>query len=450
MKEKDQHSQGGSQPTSSKSASQSPSVEVSESTPILDASARFAEEIEGPKQAQEISAESSNRSDSGTAPLKDDDILISPSSPHLFIPSPVSASRDYSLILDGPRAVSPVIIQAPTGPQTIHKVAGVGGAPKGEKKTPNTYKRMDQLNWFSWDELEANGTLLSDKQNRFLRVANTKRTQYQDGFDKGNYFENIYPLIVSNYTKSEKIVYCGNILNGKKVPCHQWAFCSKCAYVTGMESSLMYAPAFSETNFFHLTCSFNGHHSLGSTNYPVMQDYWEANEAAVRHLLKSGWIDGACVVHELALHSFVPVRVVPHSHVVITADRISPELKPALVDFLTNQPGIEMPPSIDVRLIDHQRGLDRVLKYQTEAIDIKQAYDTAWHNQVDTDRKGAIELNQQLKEFLESYGASIYGFPRVIRMGNLRPGTKSYIGKLQKELRKASKRKRAKAKKQRS
>jgi len=384
---------------------------------------------EGVEETHDHNAPREKASSRGSL-LKENEIPIHPISSHLSTIS-VPASRSYSLVLDASHGPLPISAK---DWQAIKKASSVSAQPQAKAKTTSKqYKRIDQIKWTSPEEIVAHASLLSAKDQHILSVLERKRLEFPEGFDKGNYFENTYPVLASGFLKAEKFVHCMNYMGRNKVPCSQWALCSKCAYTRGLKSSLAYGSSFGKASFYHLTCSFDGKLPFGATNSVVVQDYWNAITKAIKKLFNDGWIDGACVVHELALHSFLPVRVLPHSHVVLTADEITEGFEEELQELLTD-PSLDLLPSISIRKIENKYDLGRVLIYQTEAIDLKEPYDSAWDKHVLEDRKMAIELNLQMKEFLDAFGAALNNFTRVVHFGNLRSTHGTYIGIKRKDL----------------
>ncbi len=260
--------------------------------------------------------------------------------------------------------------------------------------------------------------LFDDKQQRLIRSAGEKQDSYGDGFDKGNYFENVYPIVASGFSNAEQIVYCGAIHNGRSRPCRQWHLCSRCAYYKGTQALAHYESAFTKATFSHLTCSFDGDLELNSTNSDMMRIYWNAIESAIHRACKEGLIDGGYLVHELSIRSFLPLRVVPHSHVLISGEPLTPERMAVISGYISEAAGVELVPSLVSKPITNKEGYRKVIKYQTKAIRLQEPYNSAL---LRCGRGRLGDLNLELKEFLDSYSAAIDHFTKVVRFGNLRP-----------------------------
>lgn len=349
-----------------------------------------------------------------TAPLSPDSIVYQPpqsipSSSNICVPPPDSRpdgieSRGSNYIL---RAPNIRVEDEPDAPEFVS---------------------LEDLNWTDWDEVEKNRRLLDQGTQGVLRIAKNKKEIYPNGFELGNYFDNLMPIICSGYLKGPKIVYCGNTNLKGKTPCDQWSLCSKCAYVNGMKASEMYHGTFGKAIFFHITLGFDGGVTFDITNSLDVREYWHANEAAMRHLLKGGLIKGAFMSHELKILSLVPLRVNPHSHVIVTADAFPDELKNALADMIESCNGVSLRTSIEVKLIDSRQYHDKCIRYLTKAIELKEPYESAWQKLCVPDRSRAKEINLGMRNFLDAQAAAFDRFDRVRRMGNLMGQDGTFIG----------------------
>lgn len=297
-----------------------------------------------------------------------------------------------------------------------------------KKSKAQKFKTVDELNWSDRNELLLNRSLFESSEVRLFELADTKRTEYPNGFDRGNYFENLPLIIASRFVRAEKIVCCGNYLKGKPVPCDQWQLCSKCAYVCGIRASEMYAGTFGKSTFYHVTLGFDGDIDFDVTNCIKAQDYWKTNRAAVAHLLSHDLIRGAYLVHELKIRSFLPLRVNPHSYVIVSASQFPDEVKATMEEMIAGAAGVNLKPSIEVKLIDSQTYHDKGIRYLTKAMDLQEPYLSAWREHCSSGRKRAPELNLEMRIFLDAQAAAFGGMDKVVRIGNLMPQRKSFIG----------------------
>ena len=339
---------------------------------------------------------------------------------------------------------SPLVISDPGSIDSTPVVVATGKmvGKKTKSDAPLILCRED-LNWCDWNEVQKFNRYL-DVDVRLLNQAQRKRLEYPDGFNNGNYFDNLLPIICSGYTRAEKIVCCGNTNLGiYKVPCDQWSLCSKCAYVAGIRASEMYQGTYNKSRFYHITLGFDGDVPFGASNSQVPRAYWKENEEALKHLLDHDLIEGVYMSHELKVRSLIPLRVNPHSHAIVTAKDFPLELQKTLSEMIAGEPGIALVPSIEVKLIDTPQYHDKCIRYLTKAIDLKEPYDSAWHKLCATDRKAARDINFSMREFLEAQAAAFNHFDRVVRFGNLMPQRKGFIG-VSKAVREANRKKREK------
>lgn len=261
-----------------------------------------------------------------------------------------------------------------------------------------------------------------------FELAETKRTKYPKGFSMGRYFDNLIPIIASNYQRADKILGCGFDKKWKKFPCDQWAFCSKCAYMRGVNASRMFEGTFGQDSFYHVTLGFDGDIPFDETSSMEARAYWKMNEAAIKFLLDAGVIHGAYMAHEIKIRSFLPLRVNPHTHVVVAAAEFPDEVAAALEEMIGGAKGVKLQPSIAVKQIDTQSYHDKCLRYLTKELDLQAPYSSAWVKHCEKDRRMAPELNREMRVFLDAQAAAFGGMNRVVYMGNLRSQNKDFIG----------------------
>jgi hypothetical protein len=108
--------------------------------------------------------------------------------------------------------------------------------------------------------------------------------------------------------------------------------------------------------------------------------------------------------------------------------------------------GVYLKPSIEVKLIDSATYHDKCIRYLTKAIELQAPYLSAWRQHCSSDRKRAPELNLEMRIFLDAQAAAFGGMDKVVRLGNLMPQRKEFIGvKAADRKEKANKKKRGKA-----
>lgn len=292
------------------------------------------------------------------------------------------------------------------------------------KRTALKFKDKEHLNWSDMDELRNYQSLLDDSQTSLLKLAHKKQTDYTDNFDKGFYFQNLPFLITSNYGRAQSVLCCGRTIKGVKIPCNQWSFCSKCAYKRGIAFYHQFIGAFRKYSFHHITLSFDGDIGFDALDAVNAREYWDANTRAIREVISDKIIAGAYLVHEISIRSFLPLRVVPHSHVIIVADEIPSDI----ADLIT---GVDLKPSIKSTTIKDDDDFKYMSCYLTKEFNLEKYYLSAWraHVEGDESREHAPALNYQMKVFLDSWDIARNGYSRVLYMGNLRPQNKKiFIG----------------------
>lgn len=290
------------------------------------------------------------------------------------------------------------------------------------------------LDWSDREELRRYQAALDAKQVHLLDLIETKEEEFSEGIDR-QYFENSTPIIAARPSWAERYVCCGRrVGTHKRVWCNAWNFCPTCASRQAHTSLPMYVPVFHRGPFFFVTSSFSGnlpfydHHTVGTLKY------WDAIKAGLRSLYDADAIRGAYWVDEMFIHSFLPPRVLPHTHGIIHADRISKDVVRQLVASIDayrdeNGDGVELEPDIKFELIPTAPDLGRCINYCTKAIDLITPYQSSWVEVELRNRARAEELNREMRDFLEGFPQVTANRIKIHRIGSLSPQyRKSFIG----------------------
>lgn len=368
---------------------------------------------------------STANNDTGIASALLDEIRTGPLSPKTTLSQPlqsIPSSSDSCVPLPDAR------VDGMKSPGANYILRGPNNRVEAEPDALR-FAAIEDLNWTDWGEVLENKRLFDRGHQGLLGIAEKKKDFFPEGFECGNYFDNILPIICGGYSKADKIVYCGNDnIKGYKVPCDQWTLCSKCAYVEGIDPSEAFDGTFGKDSFYHVTLGFDGDIPFDITTSGDPKIYWKANQTALRHLLSNDLIRGAYISHELKIRSLVPLQVNPHSHAIVTASAFPPELNNALSDMISDYAGVGLVPSIEVKLIDCKEYHRKCIRYLTKALELKEPYETAWQKRCVPDRSHAKEVNLAMRNFLDAFGAAGSGINKRVYMGNLMSQSKSFIG----------------------
>lgn len=265
------------------------------------------------------------------------------------------------------------------------------------------------------------------KTRSLLKNAIEKEQFADNKIDKA-YMTALYPMIASGAQKAENVLLCGSKRYDHKIPCDKWSICHRCASVRGLKASITFAHTYTEGKFYHVTLGYDGHIPMNETNATDPQDYWLANEAAVRMLLEEDRITGAYMAHELAIGEMLPLKVNPHSHVIITADAFSDELVATMVEKIRLNDEVKLKPVIKVIPIDSESYHSKCIRYLTKPISFVEKYQAAWDKYCSEDREKAPQLNRQLRNFFDHQFAAFNCFSRVKYFGILRSQHPKFIG----------------------
>lgn len=330
-----------------------------------------------------------------------------------------------------------------------HKASGVASSSQENRAKPCIITAFD-LNYADRDELLRESSLLDDCQRHLLRLLETKRTEYSDGIPNA-YFDNGYFIFgLANEKIAQRYVCCGRPQGTGEIPCKNWMFCERCANKQVHSSLARYANVFNHGTFFHLTVAFDGDLPFTGPKSTQILGYWEAINSAITAMCNSGTWRGAYWVDELHVRTFLPLRVMPHAHAIIDAERIHEDDLAELQRLIREYTGDEdnlvhvgLPLSIKLESLETERDLQNTIAYLTKATNLVRPYKVAWTDNVADDRTNAFHLNREVRELVEGVPEllkTIKGKKRKWWKGTMQPGTKNYIGTVFKKKRRKGKR----------
>lgn len=309
---------------------------------------------------------------------------------------------------------------------------------KGRVIRPKRPETFEKLNWCDADQLDRYQEMMHPEMTDAWRIRNTKAAPEFSRFYSPEYIASLCPLIASNSRYAKKVAYCMNEMDGKRTACLKWNLCDRCAQYKASQQWRIFDQCFNaDFTFYSVTLSFDGSIPFSSTSATNCRLYWDANTQLVRSCLKSHLIRGAYLAHEIKLSQFLPLRVNPHSHVIMASDEGLETVQEQLQEFLKDA-GLDRAPSVKIKPLPSVEDLERAVKYLTKAVDFVSPYESAWHLHVSNDPAQAMALNVEMKEFFDAHQVAFDGLKKVSRYGNLCGSSSSYIGKspsqIQKEI----------------
>lgn len=271
---------------------------------------------------------------------------------------------------------------------------------------------------------------MDDAQRALWRIRNTKASSHLIKRYSVKYLESLTFQLASNAPKAEKMAYCMNSNLGRVVPCDTWNLCDRCACRKGSIKYKQYSDIFDhDFRFFSVTLGFDGHLDFDSNTALNCRPYWEANKQLIRSLYDTHVINGAYLVHELKISSFLPLTVNPHSHVLIVSHESLNQVEQRMREIIAGA-GLGLHPSIRINEIgDTAQDQERVVRYLTKPIDLRPAYVSAWTAHCSENRDRAPELNRELRECYDAISAAFDHYNKIVCVGNLMPQCKNFIGK---------------------
>lgn len=267
-----------------------------------------------------------------------------------------------------------------------------------------------------------------------LGLVHRKPDFYPERFPDDSYLPNSTLLVASHYPGSQRYAFCGvGTAVNPNGTCRDHKFCPYCNYLVREQAVRTYVPAFGEGHWHFLTLSFAGALPFDSTNMPASLDCWDASRAALQALQDNRAVNGLHWTEELAVLSFLPLRVMPHVHALVDAHEFGDEQIEQLRQHLThwrNAQGepVALVPDLDVRPISTPRSLLDRTRYLYKPINLSRPYDTAWANHIGDDRSRAWELNSQARELAGGIFEARKCRTRMHSKGTLNPRAKEFIG----------------------
>lgn len=291
-----------------------------------------------------------------------------------------------------------------------------------------------ELNRIDMDELLDHQHLLDYDVRQHLELVRNKPNIYPERYFDPNYLPNSTLLLASRYPGSKRYAFCGvpTPFNPRGV-CRDHRFCPYCNYLVRERAVRTYVPAFDMGTWHFVTLSFQGNLPFDSMNIGSTIDLWDACKSTLASLHTDGLISGVHWTEEIAILSFLPLRVMPHVHALVDAPAFGdPQLQHMLQHLSNwrNQAGEPIPlvPDIDVRPIATPRSLLDRTRYAYKPIDLARPYGVAWVNHIEDNRGKAWELNSQAREMISGIFEARKKRDRMRSKGTLEPRTKGFIG----------------------
>ncbi len=290
------------------------------------------------------------------------------------------------------------------------------------------------LNRSDIEELRDNQESLDLHTQQFLDLVYQKPEIYPDRFFEPHYLGNSALLIASSYPGSKRYAHCGvpNLVN-RAGNCRDHKFCPYCNFLVRRQALQTYVPAFDHGTWHFLTLSFHGQLGFNHATAYASLDCWDACRDALQHLLDLHRVRGLHWTEELAIRSFLPLRVLPHVHAVVDADTFGEEdlaqLQQRMLAWRSHE-GEALPrePDLDVRPIRTERSLFDRIRYLYKPLDLVPKYESAWPLASQNDRARAWELNSQVRELAAGIFQIRKDRQRMNSKGSLNPKDKRFIG----------------------
>lgn len=295
-------------------------------------------------------------------------------------------------------------------------------------------RQESDLNRTDLQELLDHQHLLNDGLRPQLELVRRKPEIYPERFFDPDYVANSALLLASSYPGARRYAFCGvpNRLNLRGA-CKDHKFCPHCNYVVREQAVRTYVPAFTDATWHFLTLSFAGSLPFDSHHAGASADCWDACGDALGGLVADGTINGVHWTEEIAVLSFLPLRVMPHVHALVDAGNLGDDDLGRLHQRLSgwrNARGepVALVPDLDLRPIHTDRSLLDRLRYLYKPISLAPRYRLAWDTAAADGRARAWELNSQARELAAGVFDLRKRRDRMHSKGTLNPKAKQFIG----------------------
>jgi hypothetical protein len=190
-----------------------------------------------------------------------------------------------------------------------------------------------ELNLTDIHDLQRNGDLLSLGQEWRVGECIRRIELWPHRFAREGqmYAENAGIIALSGWFGRHDFCRCGNLYfrshQKHPSPCNQWRVCPYCAHKRRMRMQRQFLPAYYRGRWWFLTLSFTRSAWVGWHAKEDISLWWDACRWALFNMLLAGAFRGVFVFEALHIESYWPhPLVLPHVHVIVLADEITPGL----------------------------------------------------------------------------------------------------------------------------
>jgi hypothetical protein len=253
------------------------------------------------------------------------------------------------------------------------------------------------------------------------------------------YFENAGLIINAQPKFAARFCNCGVPVNGQSARCNLRKYCPRCAGAEGFRLMKVYGDAFYHGPWHHLTLSFKGNVALDDLS--ECSFVWDALKSTTDGLIRSGVIDGAIHVEELAIRSFLTCKVLPHAHVVAQGEGVRQDVLDELARQVDQElkavnPDVPLSCNFKIKPLEDEGQFCNALGYVLKPINLSTPYRAAWEEKCRDNSRKAVELNSETRDVILGLG-SLFKMRKGIKyMGNLNARNKNFIGTPEEERRK--------------
>ena len=287
-------------------------------------------------------------------------------------------------------------------------------------------KEVYEINLSDADEFQENIELLELDQQRWYQDAFSSYKHTNNGYTE-KYFQNARYIIYAKAGNTQKFCRCGMTNQHGTSTCDYRKFCSRCATLVGEEHLRRLQPAYTFGNWASLTISLSDAIPL---DLGLICELFDVYDIILKSLQKIGAIRGYFSVREVSVPQFLPLRVLPHLHILLDADAYDQEMPDeieAVLDSFLEKRGSEVRSDVKLKLIDDRTYYQNTIKYFFKPMDIHTKYKLAIDTQVSVNPNRIVALNSESKDLAVGMMSLHTHAKGVKQSGSLHPLSETYI-----------------------
>lgn len=249
------------------------------------------------------------------------------------------------------------------------------------------------------------------------------------------YFQNAGLIILAQPVFAGRYCCCG--IQGSL--CNLRQFCPRCAYRKYLSHWRKFENSFYGSNWSFLTMSWDGDFLFQNSNFVPMVAHWSAIQSALAECKTQGLIRGYLSSEEIAVNSFSPTRINPHTHAIVESDELGEDfvatltlLINAALDRIVGPQ--HLPANVHVTPITEFQDYQGKFIYLFKPMNLLMPYYSAWMAADESGVRDQHRVNSNVTDFIRGFtelrkvGAETKSRCTVRASGNMHGRSGDYVG----------------------